>query len=65
VIRAEYKDFQILTSDAPGLYRVTTIGRGSVPQELKGRFTSVGDAKSFIDRVKEKKNGKNKGNTGL
>lgn len=59
----EYNGYKIVTVNHFLLKEVKAIGKGSVPMELRGLFTSTAQAKLGIDAyltVKESNNGKAK-----
>lgn len=45
----EYKGYEIVPLGTFTMYRIKTIGRGSLPKELIGHFTSILFAKEAID----------------
>jgi len=45
----EYKGFNVVICEVPTMRRITTIGRGSIPHNLKGLFTNLGAAQRAID----------------
>lgn len=45
----EYKGYQIVNDGTFGYYKVKSVGRGSVPKDLEGYFTTVELAKTSID----------------
>lgn len=47
----EYKELRIEKQDGVGMYRILPKDRGAIPIELRGMYTSVGAAKTAIDRV--------------
>jgi len=56
----EYKGYRISHNSMSNMKMITTIGRGSLPNPLRGDFTSVGMACKAIDLaigLKESKNG--------
>jgi hypothetical protein len=50
----EYKGYKIV-NDQFGNKEVHSIGKGALPKELRGTFTSFREVKKAIDGVKEKK----------
>jgi hypothetical protein len=60
----EYKGYNIVGDGTFGMKLITNIGRGALPSELRGSFSSQYQAQRAIDGVIEKKevaNGKAKG----
>lgn len=45
----EYKGFNVKGDGKFGYYSIHTIGKGSLPDMLKGVFTNMGEAKKNID----------------
>ena len=58
----EYKGYNILHDGSFGMYTIKPLGKGSVPRELKGRYTSYGAAQAAID-ASYKRKGKSDGKT--
>jgi hypothetical protein len=60
-LNVEYNGYNIDTDGAYGMKIIKTIGRGSLPLELRGTFTNTYMAKKAIDislaTKKENKNG--------
>lgn len=64
----EYKGFQILNDGTFGLWLIKATGRGSVPKNLRGRYTTAVMAQKDIDlheKVKGKSNGGTKPTSGV
>lgn len=61
----EYSGYNIAFDGSFGYHSIKTIGRGSTPADLKGRFTTVKFAQRAIDTYlqtkKAVKDGKNSG----
>lgn len=58
----EYKSFLIKNDGSNNLLTIKPTGRGSVPKELRGRYTDYGSAKRAIDAyVKTKGKGQEDG----
>ncbi len=48
-----YKGYKISSVGDFALYQILVDGKGSLPKELRGHYTSIEVAKQFIDAVKE------------
>ena len=48
---SEYRGYNIEGDGTFGMKIIKTIGRGSLPMELRGNFTSDGSARRSIDLV--------------
>lgn len=51
----EYNGYNIEGDGSFGMKLIKTIGRGSLPLELRGSFQSVRDARRAIDIIRSKK----------
>lgn len=60
----EYKGYKIQHDGTYGMYTIKPLGKGSVPKELKGRYTSTGAAKAMIDAASKTRRGKENDQTG-
>ncbi len=60
----EYKGYTIESDGTMGMFNIKPIGRGSVPAELRGAYTTRPFAMKAIDRKQAEKatNGKAKSN---
>jgi len=56
----EYQDYKIETTKAYSLKEIKPIGKGSVPLELRGVYTSPLEAEKAIDRYVASKEQKGK-----
>jgi hypothetical protein len=54
-MNVDHRGFSIRNADMPSMKKITTIGRGSIPDVFIGLFTSVGAAKRVIDLYVEAK----------
>jgi hypothetical protein len=54
----EYGGYKIQHDGTFGMYTIKPQSKGSVPKELKGRFTSYGAAKLIIDASLKSQRGK-------
>ncbi|MEL7422973.1 MAG: hypothetical protein AAFN81_08290 [Bacteroidota bacterium] len=64
----EYKGFQILSDGTFGLWFIKALGRGSVPKNLRGQYTTAVMAQKDIDlhvNSKGKTNGGTKPTSGV
>lgn len=64
----EYKGFKIVNDGTFGMWLVKAIGRGSVPKELRGSYTTAVLAQKSIDvhtETKGKSNGGTKPTSGV
>lgn len=59
----EYGNYKIQHDGTFGMYTIKPIGKGSVPKELKGRYTSYGAAKAIIDAASTTRRSKTDGET--
>lgn len=59
----EHRGFNIVPSGEINLKRITTIGKGSVPNELRGSFSTFGEAIKRIDLYLNRKEAKPDGKT--
>ena len=60
----EYKGYKIQHDGSFCMYTIKPLGKGSVPKELKGRYTSYGAAQHAIDAASKTQRGKTNGETG-
>lgn len=60
----EYKGYKIQHDGTFGMYTIKPLGKGSVPKELKGRYTSYGAAQAMIDAASKTRRGKENDQTG-
>ena len=59
----EYKGYNVVKSGEHNLKKITTIGKGSIPNELQGCFSSYGEAVKCIDLYLKRKGAKPNGTT--
>ena len=60
----EYKNYAIKNDGKFNMYTIKPIGKGSVPKELRGRYTDYGSAMKAIDAyTKVKGKGQSNGET--
>ncbi len=55
----EYKGYNIVGDGTFGMELIKTIGRGSLPNDLLGSFSTPYEARKAIDAVVSKKEAKN------
>jgi hypothetical protein len=55
----EYKGYKIESDGTFGMKRIRSIGKGSLPQMLKGHFSNTGMARRSIDVYLAQKGNKN------
>jgi hypothetical protein len=53
----EYLGYNIVSDGVFGMKLIKNIGRGALPNELKGMYSTTREAMKAIDRVKGNKNG--------
>jgi len=51
-----YRGYKIAPLGTFSMYQILVDGKGSLPKELRGNFTSIEIAKESIDAVKDGKN---------
>lgn len=60
----EYGKYRIVNEGMGNMYVIKPLGRGAIPKELRGRYTSWGAAKQAIDLYEGSKNNGKTGSTG-
>lgn len=54
----QYGNYEIVVKPNSNTYEIHSVGKGALPDMLKGGYTSVGHAKKKIDQYREIRNTK-------